>query len=554
MTSPDALVLESIAGPRELRAELSPKAPHVLGRGVGCEVLLEDPATLVSRRHAAMESIGGTWTISDLGSRHGTRLNGVTLAAGRTVPIRSGDLLTIGPWTLIVGIGGSAIAGNRRVTDDDRGADTGRLTAIRTSDSSLAGDRLALLLEAAEVLHRADSIDELGAQIIATVAAGTNYANVALLSPLASDGSVEVITLRSPVADRGESLRFSRSILQQASAGNTVVRGSADVPTDEEHSIVSLEITEALCVPLFVSGAVHALLYLDNRGARSVSSTRAARSVDDRAFAIALARFAALALGGLRRREIEARLVESRAELEAAAQMQRLISPPASGSLAGIEWASRYRPGRVVSGDFCDVVTLDDGRVAFAVGDVSGKGVGAAVLGVMAQGFLRGALRETDSLVDSLCALDRFLWERAGGERFVTTWAGLFDPKTGMLTYVDAGHGYARLVRADGSVIALNEAGGPPICADGQSQFSCATLELPRDARVVVCTDGVIEQRSANSTAAHLDHFGVDRLIDMVDPAAAPEAIVERILAGVIAHGGTTDLSDDTTVLVVRRV
>ncbi|HMN95442.1 MAG TPA: SpoIIE family protein phosphatase [Phycisphaerales bacterium] len=552
MTSSDDLVLESIAGPRQLRAELAAGAPHILGRGAGCDLVLEDPQTLVSRRHAALERIAGTWTICDLGSRHGTRLSGATLVAGRTVPVRDGDLLTIGPWTLTIGVGKSALGGRRLFAEEDRPGETGRVTTIRDSEATIAGDRLSLLMEAAEAIHDAESIAELGERVIATVAAGTQFANVALLGPLASNGSVEVHALRSAVTQQGDSFRFSRSILRQASMGSTVMLTGADIPTDDEHSIVSLGISEALCVPLVISGAVHALLYVDNRGMRSITSTRAARAVDDRAFAIALTRFAALALGSLRRREIEARLVESRAELEAAGQMQRLICPPSLGTLRGAEWATRFRPGRTVSGDFCDVVALSDGRIAFAVGDVSGKGVGAAVLGVLAQGFLRGALRESADLVAAFQALDRFLWDRAGGERFVTAWAGVVDPDAATLAYVDAGHGHARLVHRGGEATLLNEAGGPPLCASEDSEYAMATIPFPRDARLLVCTDGVIEQRGANATAGNLDFFGIDRTLAALDPAAAPAAIADAIIAAVCAHGGTEDLADDATVLVVR--
>ncbi|MFO0874629.1 MAG: SpoIIE family protein phosphatase [Phycisphaerales bacterium] len=564
------LLLEAVAGPHPLRVELAAEETHTLGRGVGCAVLLDDPATLVSRRHAQLAQTGGEWSLTDLGSRHGTRLNGVAIGANQTVPVRSGDLVSIGPWTLMLGLParagmtvGESTHGtiNRRVTDDDRGTTGRTIKSIQPGeDAALASDRLQLLLQVAEAIHRADTLTQLSESVIGVLAAGTRFGNIAMLRPMASDGSVEVLALRTSGRVRPEHYRFSRSILLQAATGVVVIRSAMDSPGEIEASMVTLEIAEALCVPLMAEGVVLALLYLDNRGDGrnddGRASRRPARAGEDRAFATAVGRMAGLAMRNLMSREISVRLAAREGEVAAAAAMQGMILPAERGAFPGVDYAARYRAGRDVSGDFFDVIALDDGRVAVAVGDVSGKGVGAAVLAVLTQGYLRGALCASGDMRDALGALQTFIWAKTGAERFVTLWLGVIDPAAGRLRYVDAGHGYAMLVEPGGRHTVLTEDGGPPLGATDNTVYQFAERDLPADAVLLLMSDGVIEQPSAaaaSGTAESLEHFGVEGMMGRIDVSMPPNGIVDAIFAAVAEHAGTLQLADDATVVAVRR-
>lgn len=563
------LILEAVAGPHPLRLELAADESHVFGRGVGCAVMLDDPATLVSRRHGMLTSSGGGWSLTDLGSRHGTRLNGVAIGANQPVPVRSGDLLSIGPWTLMLGLPGrqgTLIAESthgtlsRRSTDDDRGTAGRTLKAIQPGDdAALASDRLQLLLQVAEAIHRADTLSQLADSVINVLAAGTRFGNIAMLRPMASDGSVEVLAIRTAAGVRAEQYRFSRSILQQAASGVVVVRSAADTPGEIEASIVTLEIDEALCVPLMAEGVVLALLHLDNRGASRTdegrSNRRPARAGEDRAFATAVGRMSGLAMRNLMSREIGIRLAAREGELAAAAEMQGTILPADRGSFAGVDYAARYRAGRDVSGDFFDVQPLGDGRVAIAIGDVSGKGVGAAVLAVFTHGYLRGALNASGDLREALHALQAFIWTQTDSVRFVTLWLGVIDAGAGRMRYVDAGHGYAMLVDGSSSGM-LSEGGGPPLGATDSANYQFVERDFPTNAVLLLTSDGVIEQPSAADAAGSttsLDHYGIERLAQMIDHTAELPTVVDSIFSALSAHAGTTEFADDATVVVVRR-
>ncbi len=549
--SPNSLILEAVAGPHPMRVELREPRQLVLGRSAGSDVQLDDPTSIVSRRHAIIEpDVEGSWRLTDLASRHGTRLNGVAITADRAVPMRLGDLISIGPWTLMVG--GPQQTGNtsglRTLTDDDRATDGAGVRTVRANavaDAALAGERVQLLLQVAEVIHRADTLPKLAEAVIEKLAAGTRFGNVAMLRPMAGDGSVEVIALRTESGVHPIQFRFSRSILQQASAGVIAVRSRVDAPVSDDHSIAQLDISEALCVPLLADGVVLAMLYLDNRHGR-----RSGRGGgDDQAFATAVGRIAGLAIRNLMQLDYGIRLAAAEAEIGAAASMQELILPEASGVVGAVEYAGRCRAGRVVSGDFFDVVPMPHGRTAIVIGDVSGKGVGASVLATLTQGFLRGILGGSPAPDEAAKALNSFLGARAEMEHFVTLWMGIIDPEARRVRYVDAGHGYAWLLRPGGETQPLNEGGGPPLGAIPHPNYVVAEAELPDGSVVLLSSDGVIEQPAATGTD---DRFGTDRLVAVADASLPLETLIEQIYTAVFAFAAASDLADDATVVVGR--
>jgi len=559
---PAAIILEAVAGPRTLRAELPAGPTHILGRGVGSTLLLEDPTALISRRHGQLAFDGSAWRLTDLGSRHGTRLNGFPLTAQQPVPVRNGDLLTIGPWTLMVGLpegGGSGLTssaaglgesastlGRRRLTDDDTSEGQRGVRTLRPGDADLAADRVRLLLQVAEGIHRSEDFSKLGEVALAAVAAGTRFGNVALLRPMAVDGSVEILALRTDEATSFSRFRFSRSILRQASTGVVVIRTAEDVPGHEGQSIADLHIMEAMCVPLTVDGLVVAFLYMDNRNSRRMGGD----GEDDRQFAVAVGRVTALAWRNLSQRDMAARLATVSGELAAAARMQAMIMPAGSGRQTGVSWAGAYRPGRIVSGDFFDIVPLHDHRLALVVGDVSGKGVAAAVLAVLAQGFLRGMLlagRPLEQVMEDLHAL---VWARAEAERFVTLWLGVVDAAQGRLWYVDAGHGLAHMQPANGPATTLNDGGGPPLGALEEVHYQVVECAFPRDAMLLIASDGVVEQLVRPEAGS--ERFEADRFLQAAQPAAGPVEAVGRVFESLTAWAGCSEFADDATVLAAR--
>jgi serine phosphatase RsbU (regulator of sigma subunit) len=444
------------------------------------------------------------------------------------------------------GVGAASTLGRRRLTDDDTSEGQRGVRTLRPGEATLAADRVRLLLQVAEGIHRSDDFSKLGEVALAAVAAGTRYGNVALLRPMAVDGSVEILALRTDEATSFARFRFSRSTLRQASAGLVVIRTAEDAPGHEGQSIADLHIMEAMCVPLTVDGVVVAFLYMDNRNSRRMGGD----GEEDRQFAVAVGRVTALAWRNLSQRDMATRLATVSGELAAAARMQGMIMPAGSGRQAGVSWAGAYRPGRIVSGDFFDIVPLHDQRLALVVGDVSGKGVAAAVLAVLAQGFLRGMLLAGRPLEQVMAELHALVWARAEAERFVTLWLGVVDAERGLLWYVDAGHGIAHVLPAGGPPTALNDGGGPPLGALEEAQFQVIECAFPRDAMLLIASDGVVEQPVR--AEAGTDRFGAERFLEAVQPIAGPVEAVGRVFDSLTAWAGGSEFADDATVLAAR--
>lgn len=251
-------------------------------------------------------------------------------------------------------------------------------------------------------------------------------------------------------------------------------------------------------------------------------------------------------------RTAERALVASRAQLELERQavetLQRSILPLHIPDVDGADLAAEYLPAAshlAVGGDWYDTFKLPDGRIALTVGDVTGKGVGAAE--IMAK--LRNAARMATLLVpgpsDVLDALNRFLMV-ADRHSLATAVFCLYDPAEGTITWTSAGHLPGVVRRADGRTELLEGANGPLLGAiDADYTEAHATLE-PGDA-LILYTDGLVERRNENIDV------GIDRLRQAVagaDDASDAHGLCAVALRECLAGVG---LADDTCVLALVR-
>jgi serine phosphatase RsbU (regulator of sigma subunit) len=521
-------------------------------------------AERVSRLHARFAYVEGEgWRLSDLGSRWGTYLNGVKVAPGRELPLNEGDLIRISPWTFSL----SPTPRRRGMnTRDDTGQTMVRSHALPhvTGVGGVNNDALALLLETAAALHEAADEQQLAERVMDAACRGTGLCNAALLRPVDTAGRVEVIA--SNFAAKADAAQhdartptgFSRSLIAAAANGNVAelsggaaAGGSFDVGM----SIAQMNISAALCVPLTLGGTPAAFLYLDSRG----SLPRPVRpGATD--FCVGLGRMASLALANLKRIDVERRQAAMESELMAAATAQKWVLPRRETRTGSFVCLGESRPGRYVGGDFFDVIEIGEGRFGVALGDVSGKGMAASVLMTATQGYLHAALREHADPARAVAAANRFICPRRPTGKFVTAWVGLFDVNAKTLTYTDAGHSYAVLADADGSITPLDAGGGLPIGVDEAADYATETVALPPGGRVMVVSDGIVEQFSAGTESSpgaafggEPEQFGLEGLHRSLAAARREGAAdaVAGVFADVIAHAGGPNLADDATAVLV---
>ena len=246
-------------------------------------------------------------------------------------------------------------------------------------------------------------------------------------------------------------------------------------------------------------------------------------------------------------------LVTIRNELDIASHIQQSILPqtfPPFPERTDFEIFAEMIPAREVGGDFYDFFLIDSDRLGFVIGDVSGKGVPAAIFMAVSRTLLRAvALTGTPPAqcldrVNSLLCLDN------SAEMFVTLFYGVFNTRTGEVEYGNGGHNPPYLLRRGGAVEALESTGGMVLGAIDRIRYRTKTVTLDPGDGIFLYTDGVTE---AMDSAGNL--FSEQRLAGLLQQinGAAPDTLVRAVLQDVRAYSAPAAQNDDITVLVIRR-
>ena len=240
-------------------------------------------------------------------------------------------------------------------------------------------------------------------------------------------------------------------------------------------------------------------------------------------------------------------------ELQAARSIQ-MGMVPSSEALAAldrrIDIGAVLRPARSVGGDFYDALMVAPDKLLFVIGDVTGKGVPAALYMALSKALTKSILsRDSDRLAEAVGQLNRDLLREADEAMGVTMLIGVLDCATGDLGMVNAGHENPILRRADGSIETLAMRGGPPFCVmDFPYPEEPARLG-PGDTLVLI-TDGATEAQNAQEQL-----FGMDgTLAALADSPGGAAAIASTLADKVRAFEGDTEPSDDLTIMAVRRL
>ncbi len=199
-----------------------------------------------------------------------------------------------------------------------------------------------------------------------------------------------------------------------------------------------------------------------------------------------------------------------------------------------------------VGGDFYDIFEAEPGKIAIVLGDVSGKGIPAALLVSVLQGAIRSSTASAHEM--ALERINRMLCERTACEKFATLFWGVFDPATRTLRYVNAGHGAPILSRGQRQVERLDEA-GPVLGLFPDARYSAGTVTIGELDRLVVYSDGITEAASEKD-----EEFGEARVVRiMLDgPDAEPERMCRRIMTEVISFADEKTPQDDCTLMVIN--
>ena len=238
-----------------------------------------------------------------------------------------------------------------------------------------------------------------------------------------------------------------------------------------------------------------------------------------------------------------------RVEIETARGIQSSILPELPPQLAGVEIASKYLPASEVGGDFYDVLALEDGRLAVAVGDVAGHGVSSGLVMSMAKSALAVQVTFDPEVEAVVATLNRMVYQSARKRLLTTLCYAVLDPVRRELCYASAGHLYPYQVTQGGKVRAL-EAGAYPLGVRGEIDIRVRHVSVEPGETLFLYSDGLVEA----TPELRDEPFGFERLEASLGRHAgkSPSELRDGVLADVLDFTGSRPREDDVTVLVLR--
>jgi serine phosphatase RsbU (regulator of sigma subunit) len=336
--------------------------------------------------------------------------------------------------------------------------------------------------------------------------------------------------------------RFSRSLLQATADGRIARLSQVVTEPDCGPSIDQLAITTGVCAPLTIDSAVIGAVYVDAR-----MSDEKQGYPDAAGFCHAVSRLASVALSSLKRVELEVRQQELDADLKIAQQAQAFLSPPQRGTIGRLRYVVQARPGRIVAGDLFDIFAIGRDKAAICLGDVTGQGMGSALLMTAILSHLRASLTLRGDPAAAVARVNAYITARSAGNMFASLWVGVFDQNGGTLKYVDAGHGHWLVKRSGQPPSPPPGRGSLLIGIEPDFRYTTRKTRLNDGDRLILYSDGMIERTNAAG-----EDFGARRLAEVIAASTSMESDVTASFAALKAFVGDAGLADDTTLASVE--
>jgi sigma-B regulation protein RsbU (phosphoserine phosphatase) len=550
--APVEIQVQSQDGARQLLRVVA--SPFVVGRAD--TAALACPAdTMLSRLHFALEFLDHRWTVRDLGSKNGTSVNGQPLTQAQ--PLSPGDTITAGHLVITFQpqqIHPAPIRSPLEFVDDPQAEAPASSTVIlRLDRAKLSAVALPSSPQSPDLTsRRIDALVKAGKELAGFRPLGELFEVILELSLQAVDAKRGVLmTIENgqllAQAHRGEGFRVSKAVRDKVinERSSLLVRdASLDALLQSSATIVQQRIRSLMAVPLQTDTQVTGMLYVD--------ATDFVRSFDanDLSLLTVLANIAAIRIEHSRLLEVEQAEKFMARELEQAAEIQRGLLPRQTPEIPGLQLAGRSAPCRSVGGDYFDFFPLADGRLAFLVADVAGKGLSAALLMSNLQARVQALMEVETDIARLVTRLNHSLKANTPDNKFITGFFAILDPRTGAMTYTNAGHNPPVLVRRGGKVELLT-AGGPVLGILPNIPFLGGQTLLAPGESLVLYSDGVSEAPNAAG-----EEFGEDAIAQIAlacHDRSAQETMLE-IGRQLRAFLGDRQPVDDVTLLIVRRL
>lgn len=540
--------LEVVLPNRTRRLVQINSSPFLIGRGdeTGNHLPLADQR--ISRQCAAIVSGPEGCRLEDLGYRRGIFVNGRKI---NHYLLEDGDVITFGLEASY-----EIVFRARHVRKSIESMLT-LIGGIVDTDGPTTGlGKLNLLLEATSLLHSDLPLDSvLGTMLDHAIS--ITQADRGLLLEADPSGALRVRLARGRggVILPTEGVAPSQTALRQALAKRLSVitedLSLADTALKAAESIVTQSLRAIVAIPLYsvsrtkpgdsapAHGHFLGVVYLDSHRPTAFSTL-------DRQILDALAVEAGSILDNARLVERERQRQRLEQELDIARNIQQALLPHGFHDYRYFAVTGIHMPCDAVGGDYFDVFPVSGDRTAFLVADVSGKGLGAALVTTMLQGALSGMATGSDPVL-VFHHINRFLCEHAEVERYATLFFGILN-HDGQLVFINAGHPSPLLLHGD-EVTELVAVGSFPVGLIREANFTATTVNLEPSDTLVLFTDGVTEAMDPQEQL-----FGISRLRDALSGQNAVSLgdLQRKILAAVQTFSRGARQADDLTLLLLR--
>ncbi len=235
-------------------------------------------------------------------------------------------------------------------------------------------------------------------------------------------------------------------------------------------------------------------------------------------------------------------------EIDIAASIQRNLLPKCGPTLAGVSFAAHFEPSAAIGGDYYDVFSLDRGRLAVAIGDVSGHGLSTGLVMAMVKAAMTTLVEEGTSETSLFRRLNDLVFRSTDKRAFMTLGFTIFDLERRVLRHTNAGHIYPYVLREGAPPFAI-EAPSLPLGVRADIEPETVEIELKEGDTLVYLSDGIIEAQSEDR-----EPYGFEALEALLASHAgsAPAEIQDSILRAVARHAGDKRADDDRTVMILR--
>lgn len=552
------------------------KLKLTIGRSSRNDICIGDP--FASRLHAELRSEGDRVLLVDMGSANGTYLNGQRVNG--TVKLEVGDLVRIGETEIEYASGDQGMLSGATVFLSGPAAAalpadtiTSPISNRSTSDllSSIQSGAISGEMRLPSGQRAVLAPEPAGRDLLSIV----SQVGIALLPRTSLEDTLRMtidLVFQAIPAERGflflkedddltckiargasrdalptaSQVQISRSITSRVlSEGASILTSDAmhDPRFQSQNSVVLSQIRSVMAVPLFSGEETFGMIYVDNPFNNRFTE-------EDLKVLTTIASVASIKIE--HERLLEERLEKRRMEeeLKVASEIQMRLQPVAPPKFDHWDMTGVSFPCREIGGDYYDFIQRSrDNRLVVAVGDVSGKGTGAALLMSSLHAAVRAQSQTRSTISEVMTDINRYIYENSPPNKYLTLFYGELDPDTGTLIYSNGGHNTPMLVRPSGEIVQLDK-GGLPIGLMQDASYQEDVVGFQPGDVLVIYSDGITE--SVNDQD---EEFGETRLIEVVrhNLNRSVSGIRDRIDEALSRFVGTTAPVDDMTLMIIKR-